>query len=208
MGLRRDELGGGDMINTTFEIRVSRSQSILIRHGDITDEDVDVIVNAANGYLEHGGGVAEAISQKAGPGLDEESRQWVKEYGPVETGQVAVTGGGRLRCLKVIHAVGPVWQGGKKGEPALLESAIFNSLLKAEELGMRTIALPAISSGIFGFPKDLCAEISLRTAIRFYQDHSCSKLSLIHFTNIDFVTVSFFRDAAARLKPPDFPGSV
>jgi O-acetyl-ADP-ribose deacetylase (regulator of RNase III) len=195
------------MIKTALEIQVSRSQSILIRHGDITDEEVDVIVNAANGCLEHGGGVAEAISQKAGPGLDEESRQWVKDHGQVETGRVAVTGGGRLRCLKVIHAVGPVWQGGKKGEPAQLESAIRNSLLKAEELGVRTIALPAISSGIFGFPKDLCAEISLRTAIRFYRDHPHSKLCLIHFTNIDFATVSFFREAAARLKLPNFSGS-
>jgi O-acetyl-ADP-ribose deacetylase (regulator of RNase III) len=195
------------MIKTTLEIRVSRSQTILIRHGDITDEDVDVIVNAANGCLEHGGGVAEAISQRAGPGLDEESRQWVEDHGQVETGQVAVTGGGRLRCLKVIHAVGPVWQGGKKGEAAQLESAIIHSLLKAEELGMRTIALPAISSGIFGFPKDLCAEISLRTAIRFYRDHPYSKLGFVHFTNIDLATVSLFREAAVRLKLPNVYGS-
>jgi O-acetyl-ADP-ribose deacetylase (regulator of RNase III) len=193
------------LIKTILEIQVSPSQSILIRHGDITEEEVDVIVNAANGYLIHGGGVAEAISRKAGASLDEESRQWIKDHGQVETGQVAVTGGGFLRCSNVIHAVGPVWQGGKQGEPSQLESAILNSLLKGEQLGVRSIAFPAISSGIFGFPKDLCAEISLKTAIRFYRDHPHSKLSLICFTNIDFRTVSFFREAASRVKSPDSP---
>lgn len=193
------------MIKTILEIQVSPSQSILIRHGDITEEEVGVIVNAANAYLEHGGGVAEAISLKAGARLDKESRQWIREHGPVETGQVAVTGGGYLRCSKVIHAVGPVWQGGKQGEPSQLKSAILNSLLKAEELGIQSIAFPAISSGIFGFPKDLCAEISLKTAIRFYRDHAHSKICFICFTNIDVRTVSFFREAAARVKPPDSP---
>jgi len=191
------------LIKTIVAIQVSPSQSILIRHGDITEEEVDVIVNAANGYLEHGGGVAEAISRKAGASLDEESRRWIREHGSVETGQVAVTGGGHLRCSKVIHAVGPVWQGGKQGEPSQLESAILNSLLKAEELSIKSIALPAISSGIFGFPKDLCAEISLKTAIRFYRDHPHSKISFICFTNIDSRTVSFFREAAARVKSPE-----
>ena len=191
------------MIRLICEIRVSPARLIQIRHGDITEEDVDAIVNAANGSLAHGGGVAAAISRKAGRILDEESREWVREHGTVETGQVAVTTGGNLLCKKVIHAVGPVWRDGKQGEPSQLESAVQNSLLKAEDLGMRSIAFPAISSGIFGFPKDLCADICLRTAVRFLQNHPESTLRLIRFTNIDSPTVSVFQNAALFLKSAD-----
>jgi putative ATPase len=190
------------LIQTVLAIPISPSQSILVRQGDITDEDADIIVNAANGHLVHGGGVAGAISRKAGPDLDEESRLWVRKHGQVETGQVAVTGAGRLRFSKIIHAVGPVWQGGRQGELALLESAVINSLLKAEELGAASIALPAISSGIFGFPKGLCAEISLKTAVRFYRERPRSGLRIICFTNIDAATVKIFREAASRVLPP------
>lgn len=120
-------------------IRVSASQTIEIRHGDITEEDVAAIVNAANGQLAHGGGVAGAIARKAGPPLEEESRRWVALHGPVETGHAAVTGAGHLPCQWVIHAGGPVWKGGESGEPELLEAAVQNSLEKAGEMGLKSI---------------------------------------------------------------------
>jgi O-acetyl-ADP-ribose deacetylase (regulator of RNase III) len=181
------------------KICVSATQTIQIRQADITEEHVDVIVNAANGQLAHGGGIAGVIAKKAGPPLEEESRRWIDTHGPIATGNVAVTGPGRLACQKVIHAVGPVWHGGDRGEPALLGAAVLNSLIKADELGLQSIAIPAISSGIFGFPKELCAEISLRTAIRFYKQRPGSSIRLIRFTNVDTETVSIFYKIAITL---------
>ena len=183
-----------------YEIRASASQTIEIRQGDITEESVDAIVNAANGQLAHGGGVAGAIARKAGPPLEEESRRWVALHGPVETGSIAVTGAGSLPCQWVIHAVGPVWKGGVSGEPDLLEAAVLASLNKAEEMGLQSISLPAISSGIFGYPKELCAEICLKTAIRFYEHRPNSSVRLIRFTNIDTETVSIFHRTAVTLR--------
>ncbi len=100
------------MIESIFELDLSPGHVIQIRQGDITDEDTDAIVNAANSHLAHGGGVAAAIARKAGPVLEAESRNWIDEHGPVPVGQVAITSGGHLACRKVIHAVGPVWQDG------------------------------------------------------------------------------------------------
>lgn len=188
------------MIRQLHEIRISPTQVIQICQGDLTEETVDAIVNAANGQLAHGGGVAGAIAQRAGRVLIEQSQDWIQEHGIVETGEVAVTDAGELPCPKVIHAVGPVWQDGKHGEPELLGRAVFNSLLKADELRLGSLSIPAISSGIFGFPKDLCAEISLKTGIRFFRVHPDSSLRLIRFTNIDFKTASLFRDKALLIQ--------
>jgi O-acetyl-ADP-ribose deacetylase (regulator of RNase III) len=188
------------VIKQIFEMRVSPVQVIQICQGDITEETVDAIVNAANGRLAHGGGVAGAIARKAGSALVEQSRDWIREHGTVETGEVAVTDGGDLPCAKVIHAVGPVWQDGNHGEPDLLERAVFNSLAKADELRLQSISIPAISSGIFGFPKGLCAEISLKTGIRFFRTHPESPLTLIRYTNIDSQTASLFREKALLIQ--------
>jgi len=115
---------------------------------DITKCEVDAIVNAANSYLRHGGGVARAIADAAGPELVSES-----EKAPfVPTGSALATGAGRLPCRQVIHAVGPVWSGGENDEPGLLASAYRSSLTVAEELGCNSVAFPSISTGIFGFP--------------------------------------------------------
>jgi putative ATPase len=103
---------------------------------------------------------------------------------------VAVTGGGSLPCRYVIHAVGPVWYGGGQNEEELLRRAVWNSLLKAHELSLATIALPAISSGIFGFPKERCAAILIATALAFCEQYPDSALRAIRFTNIDSRTVS------------------
>lgn len=122
--------------------------------GDITEIEADVIVNAANSYLEHGGGVAGAIVRKGGYIIQIESREYVKKHGPVPVGGVAVTSAGKLKAKYIIHAVGPRY--GIEGEEKL-EEAIRNSIRKAEELRLSSIALPAISTGIYGYPYDICA---------------------------------------------------
>ena len=109
----------------------------------------------------HGGGVAGAISRAGGLEIDSESREYVKKHGTIPTGQVGVTGPGRLRCRYVIHAVGPKWDNSKGAQYNinLLQNAVMNTLLKADELGCESVSIPAISSGIFGFPKPLCSEV-------------------------------------------------
>lgn len=128
---------------------------VRIVKGDITEIEADAIVNAANSYLEHGGGVAGAIVRKGGYEIQRESRDYVRKYGPIPTGKVAVTSAGKLKAKYVIHAVGPRY--GIEGEDKL-EEAIRNSIKKAEELKLSSIALPAISTGIYGYPYDICAQ--------------------------------------------------
>ncbi len=127
---------------------------VFLTKGDITEIEADAIVNAANSYLEHGGGVAYAIVKKGGWKIQEESREYIRNHGPLKTGEVAVTSAGKLKAKYVIHAVGPIY--GVEGEEKLEES-IRNSLKKAEELGIKSIALPAISTGIYGYPYEICA---------------------------------------------------
>ncbi len=148
---------------------------IEVEKCDITKEKVDAIVNAANSHLAHGGGVALAISKAGGPDIDKESREYIDKHGPVETGTVAVTSGGKLSVKYVIHAVGPVW--GEGEEDRKLSAAIENTLLKAEEMKIESISFPAISSGIYGFPKDRCAKVFYETFRKYFsQRHSQIKL--------------------------------
>ena len=150
------------MVRVMVKFRFSNGVTVELIKGDITEVEVDAIVNAANQYLEHGGGVAGAIVRKGGYVIQEESREWVRRHGPVPVGGVAVTGAGRLKAKYVIHAVGPRWG---VDDPNLLHDAVVNSLRKAEELNLASIALPAISTGIFGFPYDKAAEL-MADAIR------------------------------------------
>ncbi len=151
---------------------------------DITKEDVDAIVNAANSNLKHGGGVAWAIVKKGGMQIQRESDEYVREHGIVPTGSVAVTGAGKLKAKYVIHAVGPVWRGGNHNEDELLYSAVMNSLKKAEELRARSIAMPAISTGIYGFPKDRAAKIFGKAIADFIKTEK-KGLELIRICHID-----------------------
>ena len=140
---------------------------IAIHSGDITKLDVDAIVNAANSSLLGGGGVDGAIHRAAGKELVHECRL----LGGCKTGQAKVTGGYDLPARHIIHTVGPVWNGGDKGEEELLADCYRNSLELAHENKLRTIAFPAISTGIYGFPLDLAAPIAVRTIRAFVSGH-------------------------------------
>ena len=137
------------------------SERIRIVEGDITKEQVDAIVNAANSSLMGGGGVDGAIHRAAGPGLLEECWK-LRDQGGCPTGEARITGGHKLPARHVIHTVGPVWQGGDHGEDELLASCYRSSLELAKENRIRTIAFPAISTGIYGFPLDRACRIAVR----------------------------------------------
>lgn len=146
-----------------FEPETGPAGRLKIVEGDITRIGVDAIVNAANETLLGGGGVDGAIHRAAGPQLLEECRT----LGGCESGQARITGGYRLPARHVIHTVGPVWRGGGHGEADILASCYRESLRLAADRGLRSIAFPAISCGIYGYPADLAARVALAETRRF-----------------------------------------
>ena len=157
--------------------------------GDITREAVHAIVNAANSGLARGGGVCGAIFSAAGPELDGACA----ELGGCPTGDAKATSGFRLPTRWIIHAVGPVWHGGDRGEPDLLASAYRRSLEVADEIGARSVAFPAISTGIYGYPLDPATEIAVRTCRDTHTD-----VELIRFVCFDDQTLASYRDALSE----------
>jgi O-acetyl-ADP-ribose deacetylase (regulator of RNase III) len=180
-----------------FEAELGGGRVIRVVQNDLTEEPVDAIVNAANEYLAHGGGVAGAISRKGGPSIQRESTEWVTAHGPVRTGSAAITGAGSLRCRYVIHAVGPVWSG-RGDEEAKLADAVRSALGLADRYQLESISLPGISSGIFGFPKPLCARVMLHTIREWLTSHLDSTVREINACNIDAHTADIFRAEAER----------
>lgn len=142
--------------------RATGAAQMSVVEGDITRLDVDAIVNAANSELRPGDGVCGAIHRAAGPELAEECRR----IGGCPTGEARITKGYRLKARYVIHAVGPVWQGGEEGEDDLLASCYANSLTLADRHGLKSIAFPAISTGIYGFPLERATRIAVTTVAR------------------------------------------
>ncbi len=140
---------------------------ISIVEGDITEQEVDVIVNAANTELRGGGGVDGAIHRRAGPGLMAACR----EIGGCPTGKAVITEGFELPACWVIHTAGPIWRGGAGDEDALLASCYRNSLALAEQQGARTIAFPSISTGVYGFPAARAARIAVSETVGFLRGH-------------------------------------
>jgi O-acetyl-ADP-ribose deacetylase (regulator of RNase III) len=161
-----------------------------IVQGDITREEVDVIVNAANTHLQHGGGVAGVISRVGGPEIQRESDQWLREHGPISHWAPAYTTGGRLPCKYIIHAVGPIW--GSGDEDNKLAAAVTGSLRLSDELNLKSIALPAISTGIYGFPKDPAARVIFEAIKEYFSQNSQSGLKLVRLTLFDKSTVDIF----------------
>ncbi len=168
-------------------------QRLELVHGDLTEEHVDAMVNAANQHLAHGGGVAGAIVRKGGPIIQVESQAWVREHGLVSHAAPAFTRAGRLPCQYIIHAVGPVW--GEGDEDQKLAAAVTGSLALADELKLASLAMPPISTGIFGFPKERAARIFLNTIADYFENHPQSGLQLIRFTIIDLETLRVFENA-------------
>ncbi len=160
---------------------------IEIIKGDITKISVDVIVNAANSSLRGGGGVDGAIHRVGGKKILEECREIVSRQGECKTGQAVITTAGKLPANFVIHTVGPVWHGGKNNEEELLADCYTNSLKIAVEKGCKTIAFPNISTGIYHFPKDKAADISINSILAFLKNNqSIENVLLVCFDEENF----------------------
>lgn len=171
------------------------NKEIIIKQGDITEEASDAIINPANQHLQHGGGAAAAICQKAGPILQKQSNEIIKKIGLLPTGKAVITDSGNLLCKYVIHTVGP--RMGEGNEAKKLKKAIWSSLTLSELYNLASVSLPAVSSGIFGFPKDQCAKILLQTSIEFLNQQDLT-LTTIVMCNRDRETYQLFVEEAKK----------
>ncbi len=181
------------MAKTIAEHEVGKKMLRLVQ-GDITERPVDAIVNAANSRLQHGGGVAGAIVRKGGQVIQEESDR----IGFTPVGTAVITTGGKLPARYVIHAVGP--RMGEGDEDDKLKSAVLSVLSLASERGLKSISMPAISSGIFGFPKDRCAKILVSEAYNYLKATPSSGLETVEFCVFDDATAGHFKREISALK--------
>ncbi len=165
------------MNEVLLEYSLPNNKTFQIVQGDITTETIDAIVNAANSQLQHGGGVAWTISRRGGEVIQRESRDWVREHGEVSHAEPAWTSAGDLPPRYVIHAVGPIW--GDGDEDAKLADAVTGSLRVASGLGLASVSLPAISTGIFGFPKERAARIIFRSIESYLTQNADSPLTQV-----------------------------
>nr|WP_187351002.1 O-acetyl-ADP-ribose deacetylase [Capillibacterium thermochitinicola] len=158
-------------------------ERVEVIHGDITKVEVDAIVNAANSSLLGGGGVDGAIHRAGGPAILAECIKIREKQGGCPTGEAVITTAGRLPAKYVFHTVGPVWRGGEKDEPRLLANCYRNSLALAVKNAVKTIAFPNISTGVYRFPKELAAEIALKTVAAFLQENQ--QIKKVYFVCFD-----------------------
>jgi O-acetyl-ADP-ribose deacetylase (regulator of RNase III) len=180
------------------EISLSSANLHLIQ-GDITQVKTDAIVNPANSQLMHGGGLAGLLAKKAGPILQQESNAWVKEHGPVKHASPAYTSAGALPFQYIIHAVGPVWGSGHEKEK--LRDAVQGALRISNDLDVLSIALPAISTGIFGFPIDLAAKVILLSITEYLENTPESGLKEIQMVLFDDQSASIFSEVWDQIMP-------
>jgi O-acetyl-ADP-ribose deacetylase (regulator of RNase III) len=156
------------------ELTVNQARLAIIQ-GDITRQATEAIVNAANSGLMGGGGVDGAIHRAGGPAILEECQQIVARQGRLPTGRAVITTGGNLPARYIIHTVGPIWQGGNKGEAALLESAYRESLKLAAAKKLASVSFPSISTGAYGYPLAEAANIAIKTVVSFLKKDSSLK---------------------------------
>jgi O-acetyl-ADP-ribose deacetylase (regulator of RNase III) len=175
-----------------MQVQINNAVLELVQ-GNIVEQDVDAIVNAANTSLLGGGGVDGAIHRAAGPELLEECRM----LRGAKTGEAKITRGYRLKARHVIHAVGPVYHTGRVGEPEQLANAYRNSLLRASEAGLNSIAFPAISTGAYRYPLHEAAEVSLRTVVDYMREHP--EIELVRFVLWDQPTLIAYERALQEL---------
>jgi O-acetyl-ADP-ribose deacetylase len=175
-----------------MEIKINNAV-LALAVGDITQEDTDAIVNAANEGLRGGGGVDGAIHRAGGPEIMAQCRR----IGFCRTGQAVITTGGTLKAKFVIHTVGPIYRGGAKGEAALLKSAYLESIGLAASRGLKSISFPSLSTGAYGYPVDEAARIALRTTVDYLKEHP--GIELVRFILFDQRTFDIFANELRKL---------
>ena len=175
------------------------SGTLSIVQGDITRQQTDAIVNAANSSLLGGGGVDGAIHRAGGPEILKECEQIAAEIGRLDAGGAVITTGGRLAALYVIHAVGPIWRGGNQGERETLASAYRESLMRAVEKGLGSVSFPSISTGAYRFPVDEAAGIALGAVRDFMKGNA--GLKLVEFVLFDAATLQAHEQALGQIEP-------
>ncbi|KAE8581730.1 hypothetical protein XENTR_v10024921, partial [Xenopus tropicalis] len=186
-----------------YEKKLPGGLRLSVWKGNLTGQVVDAVVNAANEDLMHIGGLALALAKAGGAVIQDESRNHIAKHGKVKAGSIAVTSAGNLPCKVLIHAVGPEWTQGRSAQCELELERVIRSILGyvRGESSIRTVAIPAISSGIFGFPLHRCAEIIAGTTKKFCDTESYHKMAEIRFVNIDTPTVTAMKAACEGSQP-------
>lgn len=167
--------------------KIVNGVSLVLVRGDITEQDTDAIVNAANSSLLGGGGVDGAIHRAGGPDILEECRAIRARQGQCRPGQAVITSGGKLKAKWVIHTVGPIWRGGNFNEAETLASAYWTSLQLAFEAGARTVSFPSISTGAYGYPIPQAASVALGTVKKFLEQEESGPEGANSFDELRFV---------------------
>ncbi len=167
-----------------METEIGKTKLSLIQ-GDITLQETEAIVNAANTSLLGGGGVDGAIHRAGGPKILEECKAIRVKQGGCPTGEAVITSGGNMKAKYVIHTVGPVWSGGNRNEELLLRNAYYNSLNLAGEKGIKSVSFPSISTGVYRFPIDKASRIALNTVKEFLQKHNFVEVRFVLFSERD-----------------------
>mgnify|MGYP001059732385 CR=1 FL=1 len=180
------------MGKSSIEATINQVKVSIIQ-GDITQQDTDAIVNAANPSLMGGGGVDGAIHRAGGPAILAECKQIVSRQGHLPTGKAVMTTGGNLKARYVIHTVGPIWHGGDKGEPELLASSYQESLKLAEQDNLASISFPSISTGAYGYPVDKASRVAIRVVISFA--HQITSIREVVFVLFDSQTFDVYSSA-------------